>query len=353
MGLFSSDSMNEELSGKQRGYFILYLAFMGVSVWATGDSIARTTHMFPVYCYAFGFIVLSAASFCLNLIKKSRGNEYVPNRSFLLIFGILGFLFFWLISLTSNTHNFYYLMTIEKLQQKELNDVKNQLELIKKKGIASFEAGKANFETKVGNKVHQMKEEILNKGNVGHGSATDSIILDIEKMLGVNIQRLDVPGGTGGLSIYANEMARNIREATRKRLGVIDEKIKQLDQFIKNEKFDGELNILEKSRTNYPKEKTEDVRMVLRNAYAFYDKCYQFVQTLFKDRFLRANTQLSVVKLPSVPKSLVYENIDETWKDFLTGNFDRSRFFLALIWAISVDFACFLLFYFGVLPPNE
>ncbi|MFH1196894.1 MAG: hypothetical protein V1720_14430, partial [bacterium] len=353
-GNFMGNPLDKPWTNKQRISFVLYMVFLLVSVWATGESIARSTQLPVLACYAIGLAALLGASFSLTLIKKSFSSKYVPNRSVLIVVGIVGFLFLWLVSLTSNTHNFYYVMTIDKLRQKELNTVKNELELVKDKSIFAFNTAKNEFSNKIESEIKSLKNEIMNPGLPGHGGRTDSIITTIETMLQSNIQRI-TPTGSDRRSLlqHADNMAEIIRGQTDNKLLLIDDRINELNKFIEQKEYNIYLTDLENIIKNYLTTDEMPLKIILRNGYSFYNKCYDFIGELFKIPFLKENIKLVISKLPEVPMSIENENIATSWRKFIDGKYDALDFYLALIWAITIDLACFILFYFGVLPKDE
>lgn len=353
MGIFTNP-MERGLSTKQKTSLLLYLFFLIVSVWATGESISRSTEL-PIFaCYSIGLAALLGASFCLNLIKQSRSHEYVPNRALLLIIGVIGFLFLWLVSLTSNTHNFYFVMTADKLRQQELRGVKNQLELVRDKSVTSFELAKDQFRNKIEAEISNMRAEIMNSGDMGHGKATDSIIDRIGDLLQTNIQRTDPPGNDRrALNLHADEMANNIRHLVSNKLVSIDSRIGKLDEFIDQEEYGKVLGDLDLTIKEYLSKNEIEVKTTLRNSFSFYNKCFDYIKQLFENPFLKENTELEIAELPEVPESIDYENIAKSWQNFFEGKYSSLHFYLALIWALTIDIACFILFYFGVLPPED
>ncbi|HEU4508392.1 MAG TPA: hypothetical protein VFR78_09165, partial [Pyrinomonadaceae bacterium] len=89
MRLFRRNPLDEPWSTKRKIYFLLYLIFFGASVWASGESLQRTTTLPKVFCYLVAFGVLALASLCLKLVRDSFSRGPEPARALKLSFGVL------------------------------------------------------------------------------------------------------------------------------------------------------------------------------------------------------------------------------------------------------------------------
>lgn len=350
-----SNPLDKGLTKKQIFSSTLYIVFLSVSVWATGESISRSTDLPKVICYIMGLAAILGASVCLTLIKQSfsRGG-HVSNRSSLFTIGIVGFLFLWLVSLTSNTHNFYYVSVINDLRQNELRVVRKQFELIQSNSLTSFELAKEEFRNEVESEITNMKYEIQNIGNPGRGNMTDSIIIRIEKLLEREVDDLDLPPISRiGRNLYADQLSNKIRDLLDDKLLSIEARINEMQNFLNKKKYQSIIIQVDETIDNSYNINVNEIKSILRNSYSYYSECYNYVVELFQSPFLQERTQLNLVKLDDVPESIQLENIARSWENFLSGKFESLHFYLALIWALTIDVACFILFYFGVLPKED
>jgi hypothetical protein len=353
---FFRNPMVDPWSARRKVSFLLYLIFLAASVWACGGSLARTLGAAKILCYILAFAALATASFCLGLVKVSVGRGFVSNRSIKLLVGAVGFVILWFAILMANTHNIYYVMTVSNQRQKELRNVRNQLELIGDKSIAAFNEARSQFEDIIATDIKNMKEEILNPNNRGRGEKAESIVNRIEEKLGVRDIEMPTnpPRDFNGLRQYAESLASKIREITREKLSRIDEKISQLNTFLRKEDYQNTQKMLDVLITNFDTKSEREITQGLRNSYSMYKKAQEYIEQLFKEPLIRENTNLSIERLPDVPVSIESEDIAYSWGEFFKrGSVNIPRFWWAISIAFILDLACFLFWYFGVLPDEE
>jgi hypothetical protein len=349
-----TNPMEKGLSSKQILTLILYLIFLAASVWACGESLARSYELPKTICYIIGLSAMLGASFCLSMIHKSISPGYLNNRTWWLIIGTIGFLFFWFVSFVSNTHNIYLVGMIDETRQEELRNVRNQLELIKDKSITEFYGAEEKFKAEIEVEIENMKYEIQNEGNLGHGSKTDSIMVRIEKLIGSEVDKLDPTSNSRiDLRDHADQQASKIRKQAEIKLSEISAIINELERFIKQDKYKNTMLDLEATIDNYSQLDEAKIKSTLRNSYSYYNKCYEYIGQLYENPLLKGRANLVINPLPTVPESIELERISWSWKQFIKGNYEKFNFFLAIIWALIIDIACFILFYFGVLPSDN
>ena len=187
------DPLENTASWSGRLAVLLYSVFLTTSVWATGESIARTTSLPKIFCYIVALAFLAGASFCLAIIHRSLSSGYVRARGLLLVIGLIGFLFLWLISFTSNAHNFYFVSSIDTLRRSEVGEVLDRLTVIGPKTTIAAHTAKEDMKGEIEAIIEKMKSEIFNPGNPGAGPDTEKVLAEIEEILQREVQRLDVP----------------------------------------------------------------------------------------------------------------------------------------------------------------
>lgn len=346
--------MDEPWSTKRKIYFLLYAIFFGASIWASGESLHRSTTLPRVFCYLVAFGVLALASLCLKLVRDSfsKGPEHA--RAVKLSFGLLGFTIAWIAILSANTHNIYYVMTIDKQRQQELRHVKNQLELVEDKSITAFNSAKTVFSSNIEREIGNLKAELLNPNNQGHGPKTDEIVTRIEGMLGNEVDlQTNPPTDQAGLRRYANDLANKIRVMTNGKLTTVDEKINQLSMFLRKDEYQNTQNTLDYLITNYRTASENEITQGLRNSYSTYSKTQEYIDQLYSEPLIKDNAPLLIERLPEVPVSIESEAIAFVWGQVFKGEIPRLSLFL---WALGIgfifDFTCFMFWYFGVLPED-
>jgi hypothetical protein len=354
MRLFSRNPLDEPWSAKRKIYFLLYAIFFATSVWATGESLRRSTTLPRLFCYVVAFGVLALASLCLKLVRDSFSRGPEPARALKLFFGTLGFIIAWLAILSANTHNIYYVMTVDKQRQQELRNVKNQLDLVEDKSNAAFNSAKTTFSSNIEREIGNLKAELLNPNNLGHGPKTDEIVTRIEGMLGNEVDlQTNPPTDRAGLRTYTTDLAEKIRAMTNGKLRTVDEKIKQLDAFLKKEEYQNTQNNLDDLIANYGTKSEQELTQGLRNSYSTYKKAQEYIDQLYSEPLIKNNANLSIERLPEVPVSIESEAIAFVWGQFFKGEIPKPSLFL---WALGIgfifDFTCFMFWYFVVFPEE-
>lgn len=354
MRLFRGNPLDEPWSTKRKMYFLLYAIFFAASVWASGESLNRSTTLPRVFCYLVAFGVLALASLCLKLVRDSFSKGPEQARALKLSFGFLGFVIAWTAILSANTHNIYYVMTVNKQRQQELEHIRNQLELVQDKSISSFNNAKTVFSGKIESEIKNLKAELLNPNNQGHGPKTDEIVTRIEALLGTEVDLQTNPStDQAGLRRYATDLADKIRLMRDVKLRTVDEKINQLSTFLKKDDYRNTQNELEHLIRNYRTASENEIIQGLRNSYSTYHKTQEYIDQLYSEPLIRDNANLLVERLPEVPVSIESEAIAFVWGQFFRGEIPRLSLFL---WALGIgfifDFTCFMFWYFGVLPED-
>ncbi|MGF1533690.1 MAG: hypothetical protein ACFCUI_08295 [Bernardetiaceae bacterium] len=324
-----------------------------MSIWASGESIARSFALPKFVCYVFAFVMVAGAAFGLTLIKRGlgRGDDgYV----FKIIFGLGAFLFLWMTSLLSNTHNFYYVGAVDNIRNNELRGIKNRLELIDSKGINAFERAREEFRSQVEAEIENFKNQITNLGDPGRGPKAEKIIIRIERLLETELTELNPPGsGLPALRKYADQYADLIRGILNAKLENIDKNIKALKENINTPEYQRNLESIQMMIDAEPRPEPA-LKKVLRDGYALFNKLFEYIEDIFRSPFLkeRTNAELTLEPLPSTPESIDLEHIANSWSRILSGQYDQSRFWIALIFALVIDIASFVIWYYGVLTKE-
>jgi hypothetical protein len=352
MALFGNP-MDRSWSSSKRTSFFFYVIFLLASVWASGESLARTLETSRILCYVLAFAALSTASFCLNLLKQSRSRGQIENRSSKSFFGGVGFIFLWFCILMANTHNIYYTMTINKLRQKELRNIGNQLELLKNNSNSAFGSAKDRYSNDVDVFISNVRTELVHDENPGRGDSTDRLMRRGIPLVGDIRLPSNPPRDKAGLRIYADKVANSIEQSKRLRLNAIDSKISELDKFLNEKDFTTTQKNIEEIIKNYESTDEKEIVKGLRNSYSTYAKAQDYLKKLFSDKFLKDNTHLDIKELPEIPESIDLDDIAYSWGSFFDGKLNTSRFWWSIVIALVLDLACFLFWYFGVLQDED
>ena len=231
-----------------------------------------------------------------------------------------------------------------------------QLELGKINPINVFDNAEERYKEKIDAEIINMKREILNNGDPGSGAKTDSIIARIEGVMGnVTINKLKpINNSKRELIRHADIMAEQIREIEMSRIDDYRKSVKQkIIDYVGNPLYKSKLDELTQCVNNINDLDENTLNYSLSKGYSAYSKYYGFLEQLFKNPFLKDWHDFGIKKLDDVPLSIQLKSISKSWEIFFCGIFVKSNFYLAIIWALMVEMACFIVFYFGVLKEES
>jgi hypothetical protein len=170
-----------------------FVVLLGASCWATVESLHLLLPDWPVVLFwAVTVIFFVCASLGSKLIVDSFNPDiFVKNRGWRLIGGIVLMLAFWVCSLTTNTHTFFYRASIKDVVIKDLQETKSKLQDLANDGEAGkiIAQEKADFRNKIDATFAKFAAEINNPGNPGWADKAEAVIIELESELG-EIQRL-------------------------------------------------------------------------------------------------------------------------------------------------------------------
>ncbi len=226
--------------------------------------------------------------------------------------------------------------------------------MVQDKSDTAFNSAKTAFSNSIEREIGNLKAELLNPNNLGHGPKTDEIISRIEGLLGNEVDlQTNRPTDQVGLRRYANDLAEKIRVMTRAKLKTVDEKIDQLNAFLKKDEYQNAQRSVDDLIANFGAKNEKEITQGLRNAYSTYKKTQEYIDQLYSEPLVKNNANLSIERLPEVPVSIETEAIAFVWGQFFKGEIPRLSLFL---WALGIgfifDFTCFMFWYFGVLPEE-
>src|SRR5687767_9666051 len=95
MTFFRRNPLDEPWSNNRQICFLLYMIFFAASVWASGESLHRSTTLAKFFCYLVAIGVLALASLCLKLVRDSLSRGPESHRALKLSMGLLGFVVAW------------------------------------------------------------------------------------------------------------------------------------------------------------------------------------------------------------------------------------------------------------------
>ena len=341
---------------------VVFIAFMGISCWATVESLHLLLPSWPIPIFWIATLgIFFLASYGSKMVVDSFNQDLIiDHRGGHLLGGLVMLLIFWVaFSLPTNTHTFFYRSVIMEVLSKDLTDTKNQLEQLSDdviaKGIVTRDA--KNFKTKINGLWSQLKAEIMNPGNPGWGPVAEQCAIDLEKELGAKIQRVKFKTTT--------------QEGRREVVRIVEPTVEQLTQSAIDAKYATRyynvlqhknkidimknlyaINKIQKRISEDPEsshhEPTEGTNLVLTNSYRLISNYADAIVNEFgltnPDDMANLQAQTSAYK-GNVTKTARLRSVVDVWKDFFAGLWSGQGFLFWVMLAALVDIAGFFFFY--------
>lgn len=331
---------------------VLYLAFAAISCWATAESLHLLLPDWPLvaaWAVTIGFFFI--ASWGTKMITDSLNQDiYMDNRGLHLLGGIFIVLVFWfLCSMPTNTHTFFYRSHVGERVTNDITTTKSYLAQIKDGTLSanSKEREINEFENELQTKIGELKSEIRNDANSGFGSKAKKILSDIATLVRVpKIEPLTYRGTSeqdreklcAAYEKYINTLKQSrianiqnkkdgLTHAQREKAGLLIENLNRTEGYIK--KKDINLNDAEGIKT---------VCSNLNDGYSEISNNSQFVDFKSnedKEAYTANNPQTKVSRLLSVY---------DVWADFLAGKDGGMHFAFWIFISVLIDIAAFVFF---------
>ncbi len=336
---------------KQILYLLGFLAFAGVSCWATQEFLHLLLPSWPVimcWIVTIGFFVVASIGTKL-IVDSTNTSIYLQGRGKKLIFGIILVLVFWLIcSMPTNTHTFFYRSFINQKIETDISKTQGYLAQIKNNEVTDklIQAKKSELENKVNIRLGELQAEIMNESNPGFGKKSKEILNSFAELLDVpQIAPLTYKG-------TSKQDREKLCTSYRQKIYLLmDTKKKNIELSLqpKNKEYmkvaATDYNNLELVR-KYINNKTLDVNDAndihtvcdkLNKGYTTISNYSQFVSFKNledKEKYIAKNPESNVRRMLSV---------FDVWADFIHGEFPLSFIFWVII-SILVDIAAFIFF---------
>jgi hypothetical protein len=338
--------------------FVAFVVLMGVSCWATVESLHLLLPSWPVFFFwAASVIFFVVASMGTKKIVDSFNQRIrVENRAWNLLGGIILLLLFWVcFSLPTNTHTFFYRSAIKEVLTQDLTGTKAKLQNLENEG----EAGKiiaqeeADFQAKINNMFSKFAAEINNPGNPGWADKAEAVLIELEAELG-SIQRLRLRANNQqdrqDLIVAMREQVDKMTEAAiqsryKTRLTNINRELNKADI----RKLIAEIQKVQDYMQKNPSsnlEPTEKTSIILSQAYK---TIANYSDVLVKE-FEKSNPGTAKVAketkdlYSSVSKTERMRSVVDVWKDFFTGKYKGRGFFFWVMLGALIDIAGFIFF---------
>lgn len=337
---------------------ILYVAFAGISCWATAESLNLTWPSIPlVVCYvvAIGFYIVASigATMVANAFNKDK---FFSNRGWMLCGGLVILMFFWIItSLPTNTHTFLYRNVIGNIINDEQTTTNGYLKQIQTGQSVQnkITQQQAQIENDVMAKLGALKAEIENMANPGDGPEAQKIRDEISTLLVI-----PPVGKLSGQVVTAKERHDRYQAYEKIFMDHLTTKKQNIAttlnaQFAIRKQYVTPAKLAEKNIDAWVDawqaggvnaNNSEDVRndfndRRLMNAYTLVKTCKNYVNFLSpedQERYTNSETKLSQIL-----------SVYDLWIEFINGTYSGSTLFFIFCIMVSflVDVSAFVFFY--------
>jgi hypothetical protein len=338
--------------------FIAFVVLMGVSCWATVESLHLLLPSWPViFFWAVTVIFFVVASIGTKMIVDSFNQRIrVDNRGWQLTGGIVLLLAFWIcFSLPTNTHTFFYRAAIKDVLIRDLTETKGKLQDLANDGEAGkiIAQEKADFKNKIDALFSKFAAEINNPADPNWGIKAEAVIIELEGELG-KIQRLQLR--CNNLQCR-QELIRVMREQVDKLLESklntvyktrLDNINRGLDKPAIN-KLVAQLQKVQDKMNGSPAnndEPTEETTITLSQAYKIIEKYSDVLIGNFDVQYpaLTKIAREDKIAYAGVSKTEKMRSVIDVWKDFFAGKYAGRGFIFWIVIAALVDIAGFIFF---------
>ncbi len=332
-----------------------FLAFALVSCWATAESLHLLLSSWPVvmcWIVTIGFFII--ASLGTKMIVDSLNQSiYLEKRGLHLVGGIVIVLLFWfMFSMPTNTHTFFYLTVINDKVNTDISTTRGYLGQIKNNTNNKTQATvKVNeLKNSVDVLLGELEAEIKNEANPGFGPKSKEILRKLAAQLGVDrIEPLTFKG-------TSKQDREKLCDAYRTKIYILtDSKATNIMA-----------NILSPNPDNLKEVKTVEENLALTKKYindgtidlknpedvtgdgGVCDKLNEGYNTIKKNcdfvNFSSKTDEANYTADNPVTKVKRMISVIDVWADFLNGEYAGYGFALWIMGSILVDIAAFIFF---------
>lgn len=335
-------------------YIIAFLAFAGVSCWATAESLHMLLPTWPIiFCYVvtIGFFIIASLGTKM-IVDSLNQNIFLQNRGLRLIGGIFIVLIFWLVcSMPTNTHTFFYRSVANGIAKDDIGMTKGYLnQLVNDTQIENqIRARQTELDNNVKAKLADLETEIMNEVNPGFGPHAKEILSQFANIL--DVPKVEPISYSGGASV---EKRKKLVDEYRKKIyGLMDTKkdaIRASMTAANKEQYQKEaktavtnLQYIADEMNNNPSalnsvEFAHEVDNRLLTGYATiktYNNFISFDNETEKEQYTVPYPVTKIKRLMSV---------FDVWRDTFKGLYKGHGFIFWILISILVDIAAFIFF---------
>ncbi len=310
-------------------------------------------------------IVVAAFLYVESLLFRKAYKIYDGGRQAASVMGLtIAILIIWTVSFGLNVHGWYYKISIKATRLSELHEVDKQLELAKNVSNTAIDQLLYKLDAGIEDNIKNFATEINNYADKGHGKRAENYLIEIERLLGgKTINRLPKPRNTSERESYVRDMNRNIRDLKENRKeelknsfqsvqnflnssehGTVTQKVKNAISCYSDGNCLGNLSAWGAVRSFLSNEEDVYVNKILRDSYAYYSKCYDFVESNLH------LTDFKLTQLPSPPKSIeLTDSPLVVWRYW----FKDGYFITAFLAALGLEVLVLFTYYYAYVKEDD
>jgi len=353
MGLFHNPIDGPRSQSQVLG-LVLYGLLAIISTWATGQSLSLTFD-FPIgIAYLVGASIVLIMAAMMNIIKSGFEERNLAQ----LIIGIIVFLVVWVISLGTNTHNFYLKGSLKDIQEEELKTIQTELEGIRSESESLINSASTDLRVQISTAINNYKKEVTNEKNPGHGEKADSLKLIVEKLLpGAQFK---LPTGKGWYSSLSDRirlaelMAGQMTQTMDDKINSLLVKNADIEELLMDKDFEKYNSSISNHLSAFFDKSINQNRQIISKSWQFYNVLVDQVKNIISGNIIpKDQVKIRNPNIPETPGSIDLEHISNTYEYVSSKRgFATSEFLWSFLLALGVDLGAFAIFYFMVLKND-
>lgn len=331
-----------------------FAIFAAVSCWATAESLHLLLPSWPTFmCWAVtvGFFVIASIGTKL-IVDSFNQNIYLEKRGLRLIGGVLLTLVFWFIcSMPTNTHTFFYRTAAADIVTQDLALTKSYLQQLRDnvKNEAEIKEKLDSLERGVNTGITALFNEIENMAQPGFGPRAKSILIEIAKHLLVShIPELSYLGVTPSqqkalkdqYNSMISELLENRKSELRTNYTNPQEKLFRPEAA----KAIEDIENIEEHIVQMDAAGDVDYNLIAQADIAL-QKGYTTVKNYADFVTFKSQSDVDLYTADNlVTKTTKLLSVIDVWKDFLGGKHAGRGFIFWIVISVLVDIAAFIFF---------
>lgn len=332
---------------------ITFLALMGISCWATSESLHLLLPSWPVvFCWIVTIAFFFIASYGSKLIVDSLNmNVYQEARGRNLVIGILLLVLFWVFfSMPTNTHTFFYRSAINDVALTDVGVTQKYLQELADDSYTQNNI-KLNIEKlkrDVSSQQVALEAEIDNSANPGFGTKAKSLLSGLANSLGIDV--IPTLSYRGTSPAERRKLKEEYSKIIHKHLEARIAEIIKNGEDSRSSRYKPEAAALAKELStakgllSEAKAQGKVNQKLISNVDALLARSYTVVKN-YPD-LINISEEDKPVYLSENPVSRTHRmlSVVEVWKDIFKGKYAGREVVLWIFVAILVDVAAFLFF---------